>query len=237
MPTDLIRAFGMLTDPAVRRAFVLSVAIAVALLAAMFPAAFWLVEAAGTPMANPWLDRILDGLSLAGAALGVAVLAWFLFPVVVAAVLGFLLDAVVAATERRHLPDLPPAADQPLARTLAYSLGFALLVVGLNVLVLPLYLVPGLNVPVYLALNGYLLGREYVDLVLARRHPLGELKALRREHRARLWTTGLVTALLLPVPFVNLLAPIVGSALATLRVHRAEARLRGGRDFRQIRDT
>lgn len=237
MPTDLIRAFGMLTEPTVRRTFLISLAIAVALLAAMFPAAFWLVEAAGAPTAYPWLDRILDGLSLAGAALGVAVLAWFLFPVVVAAVLGFLLDAVVAATERRHFPGVPPAADQPLARTLAYSLGFALVVVALNVLVLPLYLVPGLNIPVFLALNGYLLGREYLDLVLARRHPFGELRALRREHRARLWSTGLVTALLLLVPFVNLLAPVVGSAFATLRVHRAATRLRGDDNFRRIRGT
>ena len=65
MPTDLIRAFGMLSEPTVRRTFLISLAIAVALLAAMFPAAFWLVEAAGAPTAYPWLDRILDGLSLA----------------------------------------------------------------------------------------------------------------------------------------------------------------------------
>lgn len=225
MLTDLIRAFGMLTEPTVRRTFLISLVLAVALLAAMFPAAFALVEWAGSgPTAYPWLDRVRDGLSLAGAALGVAVLAWFLFPVVVAAVLGFLLDSVVAATERRHFPGLAPAADQPLARTLAYSLGFGLLVLALNVLALPLYLVPGLNIPVYLALNGYLLGREYVELVLARRHPFGGLKALRREHRLRLWSTGLATALLLLVPLVNLLAPVVGAAFATLRVNRAEAR-------------
>jgi CysZ protein len=209
----------MLTDTIVQRTFFISLGVAVLLLVAMFPATTVLVEAAGTT-GYPWLDRLLEVLSLAGTA----VLAWFLFPTVVAAVLGFLLDKVVAATERRHFPRLPAAEDQPVLKTLPYALGFAALVLVLNLLALPLYLVPGLNIPVYLALNGYLLGREYVELVLARRHSLAALKPLRRQYRRQIWGTGLVTAVLLLIPFLNLLAPVLGGALAALRVHRATAR-------------
>lgn len=219
MLNDLIRAFGMLTDAAVQRTFLLSLGVAVLMLAALFPATITAVEAAGST-GYVWLDRLLEVLSLAGTA----VLAWFLFPTVVAAVLGFLLDGVVAATERRHFPGLPPAADQPVLRTLPYALGFGALVLALNVLALPLYLVPGLNIPVYLVLNGYLLGREYVELVLARRHALAALRTVRPRYRRQLWTTGLVTALLLLVPILNLLAPMVGGALATLRLNRAAGR-------------
>jgi uncharacterized protein involved in cysteine biosynthesis len=219
MLPDLFRAVAMLSDASVRRTFLLALGAALLMLVAMFPATIWLIEQAGST-GHVWIDRLLEVLGLAGTAL----IAWFLFPVIVAATLGFLLDGVVAATERRHMPTLPPARDLPLVTTLVYSLGFGLLVLVLNVLALPLYLVPGLNIPVFLALNSYLIGREYVELVLARRHGLHGLSALRKAHRRQLWSSGLITALILLVPIVNLLAPIVGSAFATLRVHRARGR-------------
>lgn len=219
MLRDLIRAAGMLTDRRVQRTFLLSLVVAVVLLAGMFPATSALIRLAGST-GYPWIDRILEVVGLAGTA----VIAWFLFPVIVAATLGFLLDAVAAATERRHLPALAPSGQQPLVQSILYSVGFALLVLVVNVAALPLYLVPGLNIPVYLTINSYLLGREYVELVLARRHPFAGLKRVRAEHRSSLWLSGLVTALLLLIPVVNLLAPIIGSAFATLRVHRGATR-------------
>lgn len=216
MLSDLTRAFAMFSDRDVRRTFLLSLGVTVLLLAAMFPAADAVLASAGTT-GYWWLDKLLE---IAGL-FGTAILAWLLFPAVVAAVLGFLLDAVVEATERRHFPALPAAEGTPFLTNLIHSLGFATLVLGLNVLALPLYLVPGLNLPVYLLLNSYLLGREYVELVLARRNPHAALPALRRQHARQLWLGGLVTALMLAVPVLNLLAPIVGCAFVTLRAHRA----------------
>jgi uncharacterized protein involved in cysteine biosynthesis len=232
MLTDLARAVAMLAVPAVRRTFALAVGIAVALLILMFPATDALVRAAGST-GYVLLDRALEVAGLAGTL----VLAWFVYPTVIAAVLGFLLERVVAATEERHFPALPPAREQTLPEVVLYSLAFAALVLVLNVAALPLYLVPGLNVPVYLILNGYLLGREYVELVLVRRHRFGELGALRRRHKAQLWASGLVTALILLVPVVNLLAPVVGAAFATLRLHRAGAGLPLETSSRAMRGT
>lgn len=218
MLSDLPRAFAMLSDRTVQRTLLLSLGFAALLLAALFPATDALFAAAGST-GYPWLDWFLNALSF----VGVGLLAWLLFPVVVAATLGFLLDAVVEATERRHFPGLPPATGQPWLRGLVHSLAFAALVLALNLLTLPLYLVPGLNIPVFLLLNSYLLGREYVELVLARRHPLADLPALRRRHAREVWLGGLVTAAFLLVPFLNLLAPVVGSALVTLRTNRARS--------------
>lgn len=226
MLIDLVRAAAMFTDAAVRRTFLISLAVAVGLLAALFPLVDRLVRLAGTT-GYVALDRLLEVLGLAGTA----ILAWLLFPAVVAAVLGFLLDRVVEATERRHFPALPPAREPPLLRTLLYSVGFGLLVLALNLVALPLYLVPGLNIPVYLALNSYLLGREYVELVMTRREGMGGLKELRRRHQRQLWGSGLVTALILMVPIVNIVAPIIGSAFATLRLHKAQARLVGRQEL------
>ena len=68
------------------------------------------------------------------------------------------------APEARHYPEAaggrgPAGPEDPGGLRLGVA------AVALNLLALPLYLVPGLNIPVYLLLNGYLLGREYVEMV------------------------------------------------------------------------
>ena len=76
----------------------------------------------------------------------------------------------------------------------------------------------------YLALNGYLLGREYFELVAGRRLPWSTVRALRQRTRARLWLAGAVIALLLTVPVLNLVAPVVAVAFM---VHLFEGLRRG----------
>ena len=101
----------------------------------------------------------------------------------------------------------------------------------LNLLALPLYLVPMLNLPIWLALNGYLVAREYVELVALRRLPPAQVASLRRDHRLAFWTAGMVIALLLAVPVLNLIAPdrrrrLPDPAVSTLwpRSHKRIAR-------------
>ena len=108
-----------------------------------------------------WLDRTFQVLG----ALGTAIVAWFLFPSIVVAVSGVFLDRVVDATEDRLYPGLPPARRVPLAEAVTASLRLLLVSLALNLLALPLYFVPLVNLPVWLALNGYLVGREYAELV------------------------------------------------------------------------
>ena len=98
----------------------------------------------------------------------------------------------------------------------------------LNLIALPLYLVPGANVPVYLALNGYLLGREYFTLVAGQRLPLGEMDQLRRRQRGRLWLAGALIALMLIIPGFNLIAPVVAIAFMVHLVTPAVLRAGGG---------
>jgi CysZ protein len=90
----------------------------------------------------------------------------------------------------------------------------------LNLLVLPAYFVPGLNLPVWLALNGYLVGREYAEMVATRRLAPAAADRARGERRLTFWAAGVVVAALLAVPVLNLVAPIVGAAFMTLRFQR-----------------
>jgi uncharacterized protein involved in cysteine biosynthesis len=82
---------------------------------------------------------------------------------------------------------------------------------ALNLLVLPLYLLPGANVILYLALNGYLLGREYFEQAAQRRLGLRAVGQLRRAAGARLWLAGVWIAALLTVPVLNLVAPVIAT--------------------------
>jgi uncharacterized protein involved in cysteine biosynthesis len=105
---------------------------------------------------------------------------------------------------------------------------FLAIALPLNLIALPLYLVPGANIPVYLALNGYLLGREYFTLVAGQRLPLREMEQLRRGQRGRLWLAGALIALMLMIPGFNLLAPVVAIAFMVHLVMPALLRAGGG---------
>jgi uncharacterized protein involved in cysteine biosynthesis len=215
MLPELVRAFAMLRDPRVRGVLWIGIALAVLTLIGLFLG----VEALVTWAADTgwgWLDRTLQVLG----GLGTVLVAWFLFPSIVVAVSGVFLERVVDATEDRHYPSLPPPRPLPLGQSLAAAarlLGASLL---LNLLALPAYFVPLLNLPVWLAVNGYLVGREYAELVAARRLPPALAARLRRDNRLTFWLAGAVIAFLLAIPVVNLVAPVVGAAFMTMRFQR-----------------
>jgi uncharacterized protein involved in cysteine biosynthesis len=183
-------------------------------------AAAWLLLARLSLIGIGWVDTAID--LLAGA--GVLVVAWLLFPVTISVVVGFFLEQVAEAVERRYYPDLGPPRAQPVAEQVAGGLRFALVALGLNLLALPLYLagifLPPLNVFVFYGLNGYLLGREFYELVALRRFDQRQVQVLRRAHGGRSFLAGVVIAFLLTVPFVNLIAPVIATAFM---VHLFEA--------------
>jgi uncharacterized protein involved in cysteine biosynthesis len=85
--------------------------------------------------------------------------------------------------------------------------------VVLNLLALPLYVfVPGVNFFVFLGLNGYLLGRQYFEVVALRRLDMAATRTARRRFGGRVFAGGVVIAGLFAVPFVNLLAPVIAIA-------------------------
>ncbi|MFO1049416.1 MAG: EI24 domain-containing protein [Geminicoccaceae bacterium] len=215
MLQDLARAFQMLGDPRVRGVLLWSIGLAVATLIALFIGVEALVTWA-SDTGYRWLDHTFQVLG----AFGTAVVAWFLFPSIVVAVSGVFLDRVVDATEDRLYPNLPPPRQVPLAESLVSSLRLLAVGIALNLLALPLYFLPLINLPLWLALNGYLVGREYAELVAARHLPPALAKRLRRERRLAFWLSGVVVALLLAIPLLNLVAPVIGAAFMCQRYQR-----------------
>ena len=161
------------------------------------------------------------GAILAGALLIVSL--WLLFRIVALAVLQLFGDEVVQAVEAKHYPAAAASARalgwREEVRVGLRSLGRSL---GYNLLALPvalLLLVTGVGtVLVFAAVNAVLLGRELTEMVALRhRDDAGNAPLPRFATRTAL---GAVVVALLLVPFVNLLAPVLGAAAATHLVHR-----------------
>ena len=111
------------------------------------------------------------------------------------------------------------------------TIKFALIVVAVNILALPLYAIlfflPPLNILAFYLINGSLVGREYYELVALRRRDPTATEAMRRRNRGRLLVAGIVLTFLLTVPVVNFLVPILGAAFM---VHVVQKML-GGREI------
>jgi uncharacterized protein involved in cysteine biosynthesis len=216
------KAIGQFPDPRIQRVVWRGVLYSMVLFFALIALAGWGFGATRAFDAA-WAEWIADALGW-GAAVVAAIV---LFPGAVLTILSLMLDEIAEAVEARHYPDLPPARSQPAMEALVAGLKLSGAVMVWNVLALPLYLVPGLNVFVFYGLNGYLLGREYFELVACRRLDPGGAKALWRARRGTIWTGGVVVAMLLSIPLVNWLMPAMACAFM---LHLFESMRRADRD-------
>lgn len=203
------RAVADLFAPAMRGVMLRSLAIALAVFAALWiGGAFFLAEV------SLFRWRVLDWLlDLVGvlAALG---LSWLLFPAVATMVIGFFLDRVAGDIETRNYPGRGPPRLTSIGETVRATLRLMGLTILLNILALPVYLLmPGANFFVFLGLNGYLLGREYFEVVALRRLDPAAARAMRRNFAGPVFAGGIVIAGAFAVPVVNLVAPIFATAL------------------------
>ncbi|MDZ3832004.1 MAG: EI24 domain-containing protein [Sphingopyxis sp.] len=168
---------------------------------------------------------------MAGVLVIVLVIAgsWLLFRAVAIMVIGLFADAIVADIEGRHYPVAASrAVDVGWRRTMTLALAsLARLILG-NILALPLYillLVTGIGTPLLaLAVNAMLLGRD-LDAMIGARHP-GQAPL----ERGTRWSLGLLSAASFLVPVVNLLAPIVSTAMAVHLFHMRDLPMHD-RDF------
>jgi len=217
----LIKGAQQLGDRRTQKPLALSVALALGVFVLLWFGTGWLIRHTAL-FEIPWLETLSDGL---GWAL-VLVLTWVLFPGVVSAVVALFLDQIAESVEARHYPALAKAPGQPVGEQVVTSLRFLGVMVLLNLLLLPFLLLGPVYPLLFYCVNGYLLGREYFEMVASRRLGLRDVIQLRRAHGGALFMTGAVIALLLTVPVVNLLAPVVATAAM---VHLFEAwRGRGG---------
>ena len=161
--------------------------------------------------AAAWLET---GLDVAGGLLAFVV-AWFAVPVVMPAIAGLFEEYIVTATYHTH-KNPPEGKEPPFFQSLYFDSRFAVVGLFYNIIALPLYLIPGVNIVVYYVLNGYLLGRSFF-IITARWHVGDADKATRiyQQHKKTLFLHGLALAFLATLPVASVFIPFIGIVLMT----------------------
>lgn len=208
MLAAFIRALAALSLSPLRRVVAISLALSVTCFAALWSGFAVVLDHANGIAWMPlhWLVNLLGTLA-------VLLLSWLLFPAVATLIMGFFLDRIAGAVEAADYPGRGPARPQPLSEMLRITVRLMLMTIALNLLALPIYVfLPGINLFVFLLLNGYLLGREYFEVVALRRLDRMAAAALRHRFALRVFAAGVIIAGLFALPVVNLLAPIIATA-------------------------
>ncbi len=223
--------FGKALQQLFDRKFIWVLVKSVGLSALLFGGAYWGFIALATAILPgsitlPWLGSIPVGDWFDEMALGGAVfMAFFLmFPVAILFI-GFFLEEIADAVEARFYPHLAPAAALSFWAVMGEAMRFLMIMVLANLLALIIYFASSLLAPViFWLVNGYLLGREYFQLVAMRRLGLRGADKLRKKHRLGIWLAGVLMAVPLSVPLLNLLIPLLGVATFTHQFHRLTAK-------------
>lgn len=194
--------------PAQRRMLVVSIGATILIFLALSFGVGW--SLATIDLANfSWLKIPLEILG----HFAVLLLAWLLFPSVATTILSLFLDGMLNRLDAEHYPALPPANSVPLSAVLASGFRLLLLTLFLNLAALPIYLLIPVTIPfLFYLLNGYLLSREYFDLVALRRLDRNAARRLWRRRRLRWFLAGIAIAVLLSLPLIGLAAPLIAAA-------------------------
>ena len=208
MINDFLKSVSQFSDPRFRKVVLIGVAGALATIVGL-----WMLIGFGL---NPfevfsdggWMETLADW----GIGIVLALLVLLLFPATTVLISSLLLDQIANAVEDKYYPTLPETRPQPISEALISGLKFALTALALNILILPLLLAGPVYVIAFYAMNGYLLSREYFELVAARRYDVRTVNVIRKSRQTKLWFAGIGLTFLMTVPLVNLVAPIIATA-------------------------
>lgn len=216
-------ALGQMTDPRFRSVFLTGITLTLGVLIGASAGFVWLAGwLVGDAVTLPFLGEVswVNDVVSWGSILLVAVLSTFLMIPVASAVTSMFLERVTKAVEDEYYPQLLAATPVTVTDALRDTLGFLAVLVGANLLALVLYLIFVPAAPlIFWALNGFLLGREYFTLVAMRRVGRAQAKVLRARNTLTIWTAGVLMAIPLSVPVLNLFIPILGAATFTHLFH------------------
>lgn len=222
--SDFLKALGQFNDRRFRRVLLLGIGLTVALLAAITVVLVVLIGLfLPDTVSLPWIGDVqwLDAVASWAIVAIMIVLSPFLMAPVSAAFSGIFIDDVAQAVEDRHYPGLPPAQDVSIFDGLKDATGLIVVTVLVNIVALILSFFIGPLAPVlFWAVNGYLLGREFFQVAAMRREGLAGANQLRRRYSGQVWLAGILMAVPLTIPVVNLLVPVLAAATFTHLYHR-----------------
>ena len=210
------RAIRSLFTPGMFSVFILSILFTIAALVGFICFSGVLFGMLGAHMH----DTIMGHFIAWAGTIGSTMLAWFLFPGITPIFVNFFDDRIAKLIEKHDYPTATPARQSDFWKEFWHDLRFSLKAILLNILVLPLYLLPVLNLCLFYILNGYLLGREYFVMVALRHMPVEQAEALRKSNSRTVMTAGITLTVLATIPIANLFAPFWGVAMMVHLYHK-----------------
>lgn len=212
-----LKALDQLGDPAFRRVFFVGTALTALLFAAMMVAVWFLLPENAQYFDWEWVNTALGWILGFALVPGFVVLLWLFFPALATAFMGLFLDDVVDAVEVKHYPGQRALRRITLGENFLIAIRMSGTIILFNILALPVYLILIFTVVgpliLFLVLNSYLLGREFFELVAVRHFLPQDARRIRRANRDSVFLAGGLITVMFMIPFVNLLAPIVGVAM------------------------
>ncbi|WP_455479439.1 sulfate transporter family protein [Bartonella sp. B23] len=173
----------------------------------------------------PWIAGFIPGLPgwagwlgflmLIVFSLGLALLMAFLIAPITAMIGGFFIDSAAEIIEKEDYPNEPIGQALPFRRSLILSIKFAILSLFGNMLAFILFFVPGVNLIAFYVINGYLLGREYFVFAAYRFRSEQKAHVFLRTHDTTVFGAGLLIALFVSIPILNLATPLFAAAFMT----------------------
>jgi len=188
-----------------------------ALLALAQHGADWAEQASGFAPHAVW-NTLAWVLSIM-ASLGIITGGLFLMPTIAAFIGSFFVDKVGDAVEREYYPTEPPGRALPFIRALIEGINIAVLSLIVYLCALPFIFFAGLGIIILFLANAYLLGREYFELAAMRFRTPHEAKAMRKANASHIFLAGIVIAVFVSIPVVNLATPIFAMAYM-VHVHK-----------------
>lgn len=224
----MLRAFslalGQIGDPAILKVLAKSLAITLVLCVLVG----WGAGFAAQWAISSYYESAADEYYAVLHGIGVLLMLFFGFRVIAIPVIGFFADEIVATVERRHYP-AQAAAAQKVSFAVSIRLGLmsAIRALLFNLLALPLYLLLLVTaigpLALFLLINALLLGRDLGEMVAVRHLGPGQMKQWLGENRTQRLMVGGATTALFMVPIANILAPILGAAMATHLFHQSSS--------------
>lgn len=224
MPAALILSLAQLGDRAFLRVLLRAVLLTLLIFAALGWGIAMLVATVDTSGWPTWLAGIWSGGGGGALTIGITILLlWLAFTGIATGVASLWLDEIIAAVEAKYYP---AATGRPigLRREVALGLRSGLRVLFWNLLLVPAYMLLIVTaigpLVLFVIVNSWLLGRDYLEAVAARHRDPPGARAYAQDRSIERWSIGVVAAGLFALPLTGLIAPIIGIAVATHLYHR-----------------
>lgn len=209
----LIKTFNSLTSNRRLQGYiVLSVIITFCVTSAIVGAAIWWLNHTEF-FERGWLESVADIVASFGAIIVGVIITPALMPLIASFFEDPILNALEKENQKEHPSDQTPTRDGTFAGDIAEDIRFMFVVIILNVLCLPLYLIPGINLGVYYLLNGYLLGREFFTNVEAKYTSKKQARQIYKANKAKFFGNGIVLAFMATLPIINWFLPVFALTL------------------------